>query len=194
MNERSEGGYSAVLNTAQDPLFRCSGTIRLPYGKEPSLTTWGTFQDFIDARSGSVDTFLYRPVLARNRTVTSGALGTGTGTETVFPFASGTNLHRHVINGDHSDEVTLKVYVAGVLKTITADYTVSGNDTNLTVTFTAGVTGAVTVSYLFYVPVRFASVSEPSVMSRKKSDATDYEEIVEYGVTLEEDRAGRRYA
>lgn len=191
VNERSEGAYSAVLNTAQDPLFACRGTVRFPYGNERARKTYDDLQDFIDARSGSVDTFLYLPVLARNRTVVGGALGTGTGTETVFAFSDGTNLHRHIVSADHSDPETLLVYVAGTLNT---NWTLSGNDSDPTVTFGAGVNGAVTVSYQFYVPVRMVSMGEPRVLSRRPNDAVDYEEIVDVDMALEEDRAGRRFA
>lgn len=191
--ERSEGGYFAGINRASKPHFRCAGTVRLPQGD----TTWSTFDAFVVARLGVTDTFLYKPILNRNRVVTGGALGTGTGTATAFPFASGTSLHRHIVNGDHSDPVTLKVYNAAVLQTITTHYTVSGNDSNLTVTFVSAPANgnAITVDYELYVPVRFSSSDfGPRVLSRKKADQIDAEEIVELSVALEEDRPGRRFA
>ena len=190
-SERSQGGHFAGINRAQDQHFRCAGTVRLPQGE----TTFSTFDAFVLARSGVTDTFLYKPVLSRNRVVTGGALGTGAGVATVFAFSAGTNLHRHIVNGDHSDNVTLKVYVAGALQTLTTHYTVSLNDSDPTITFVAAPTGALTVSYELYVPCRFSSTDfGVRVLSRKKSDGIDFEEVVELGVALEEDRPGRRFA
>ena len=66
-SERSEGGYSAVLNRASTTMFRCSGTIRLPQQIGTTLYLPGDLEDFKDARSGRADTSRGGPVRSGSR-------------------------------------------------------------------------------------------------------------------------------
>ncbi len=103
-------------------------------------------------KSHLADTFLFQCVHAEHREVLLGSLGTGDTSTTVFAFSDGTNLHKYL------DLTTLKVYVNGVLQTITTHYTVSGNYTDPTITFvSAPAAVALTVSYEYYRLFQFAS-------------------------------------
>jgi hypothetical protein len=198
---RSFGGKSSAILRAANPMFRASGAIRLPDGSTDgsgTANTPSTFWAFVDDMDGQVDTFLYPAIHTVNRFVSGGALGTGDASTVAFAFSNGTNLHKHIINGDHNDAVTLVVYVAGAVQALTTDYTVSGNDSDLTVTFEAGSTpgaaAAITVDYEFYMPVRFGTLAMPATtLRRRTSDDLDTQEVVHIPVTLAEDSPGARF-
>ena len=193
----SRGGRGAVLSRASAGKFVVRrGVLRLPDSAGNTVDSW---RDFKDDRQGRADTFLYRAMYATHREVSGGALGTGDASTVAFAFSDGTDLHKYLENGDYSDAVTLKVFVDGVEQTLTTDYTVSGNGTDPTVTFEAGSTpggsAAITVSYRYYMPVRFASSQFPTrPLVQKSGHDINTEETVEITVSMEEDRAGARFA
>lgn len=194
--ERSVGGRSAVVARAGDRMFRVANAVlTLPDKTEdlqatPEANTPASFEAFVEARNGRVDTFLYRALEAHHRQVADGALGTGDGSTTVFAFSDGTDLHKHL------DLTTLVVKVDGVVKAITTDYTVSGNDSDPTITFLAapGNTLAITVDYIFYMPVRFSAIAKSRILRKRGTDDLDNPEVVQLVVSLEEDAPGMRFA
>mgnify|MGYP002622433449 CR=1 FL=1 len=126
-------------------LFVAEFTVRLPYNSQ-SIDDW---DDFIEAREGAKDTFLFKAKRTQNYVVTDEAVGTGDGSTTVF-----------ALDKKHLDSSTLVVKVNAVTKTGGGtDYTFSGNNTAPILTFNVAPTAghAVTASYEFYMPVWFAS-------------------------------------
>ena len=187
---RSLGRKAAVLNLASGREFVASGWIVLPDGtNEPS-----DFDDFVEARSGRVDTFLYKAMRARHRQIQLGALGTGDGSTVAFAFSDGTNLHKFL------DADTLLVYVDGTLQTGGGtDYTLSANFTDPLITFEAGSTPAntkaITTSYEFYQSVRFGRDDFPTrFMTSSADDDLNTQEVIRIQVELIEDSPGARYA
>ena len=189
--ERSQGGDTAVLNLASARKFVMEGLLQLPDSNAPTPNDPSDFWDFWEARSGRADTFLYKALSAEMHIVTGGALGTGDGSTKVFAFSGGTDLHKHI------DASTLKVYDAGVLQTLTTDYTVSGNDSDPTITFVVAPAedNVLTVTYEYYMPVRFA-MARPRAQMRSMPATTTAsdQELVQITVQMEEDTAGARYA
>lgn len=125
--------------------------LRLPRGGQ-TVDDW---DDFLEAREGAYDTFLFKAHRPKFKTVTDEAVGTGDGSTVVF-----------ALDKKHIDSSTLVVKVAGATQTGGGtDYTFSGNNTTPIVTFEAGSTPsggqAVTASYEFYMPVRFVEDPEP---------------------------------
>jgi hypothetical protein len=198
--ELSQGGRGGALARAADRVFRVTGTHRLPDSHKPTPNRPADFEAFVDARDVRVDTFLYRAVLPHNREVSGGALGTGDGSTVAFLLSDGTNLHKHLIAGTHTladgttEEDTLVVYEDGVATTA---FTFSGNDTAPLITFDAAPSNlaVLTVDYLFYMPVRFASRDFPtSPVVTKPEDDLAAPGVVDYQVRLEESIAGARFA
>jgi len=140
--------------------FTARFSLRLPM----SSYTVKDWHDFVTDRQGSADTFLFKAREERNKTRTLEALGTGDGSTTVF-----------ALDMKHVDASTLLVYKAAVLQTITTHYTFTGNNTAPVVTFLAAPTGgqAITATYDFYYPVRFASDDiEPEDLYQTSAQAT----------------------
>ena len=194
---QARGGRTAVLARASKSQFRARGTVRFPQIISSTTYEASWLLGFKNDRQGRVDTFLYEAQMAYHREVVKASLGTGDGSTTVFAFSDGTDLHKHILNGDHSDDTTLLVYVNDVLQTVTTHYTVSGNDTDPTITFVSAPTNThpITVSYRFYVPVRFAEVRLASrVLNRSAASDLSDEEAADFQVSLIEDRPGARYA
>lgn len=104
---------------------------------------------FVNARGGSFDSFLYAD--PDDYTVTAQVLGTGDGTTTQFQLVrawGGYVEPVYNLNG------TASIFVNGVLKTITTDYTISAAGL---VSFVAapGAALPVTATFSFYWRVRF---------------------------------------
>lgn len=120
--------------------------------------TFEDWMDFLDARQGAYDTWLWKdPYATRLSTVTTalpdGALGTGDGSTTDFPLA-----HTQI------DASTLQVYVNAVLQTVTTHYTLEDNNTDAPlIRFVTPPANplAVTAAYEFYYPVRFVVDPRP---------------------------------
>lgn len=126
-------------------------SLRLPYGGK-TLADWISF---ITALDGSRDTFLFKCLYAANRTQTAEALGSGDGSTTAF-----------ALDMRYVDATTLQVFKAGVLQALTTHYTFSGNNTAPVVTFVSAPSGgqAVTATYDYYTPMRFAEGGDdPSI-------------------------------
>ncbi len=188
--ERSQGGDTAVLNRASERKFVCEGLMQLP-DSDSTPNDPSDFWAFWEARSGRADTFLYSALTYQMRVVVLGSLGTGDGSTTAFAFSDGTGLHKHI------DESTLLVYDNGALQTITTHYTVSGNNTDPTITFVAAPTNTnpLTVSYSFYMPVRFAMARpRPQFVTMGEEATLTDQEMVKFTVSMEEDSAGARFA
>lgn len=177
--EQSQGGFTAVVARASRTRFEAAGTLILPdiAGYKAS-----DFWAFWDARSGRVDTFLFKAQEAYLRMVSGEAGGTHAGGAGV-DFA---------LDMRHIDATTLVVKVAG---TLTTDYTFSGNDTAPKITSTANMgTGAVTFDYEYYMPVRFAMERpDPRPLRHVPRPTWTDQEAVAIGVSMIEYRAGRRF-
>lgn len=133
-----------------------------------SGNTVGDFLDFVQARQGGYDSFLYKARFARHKTQTLEAVGTGTGSATAF-----------ALDMKHVDASTLLVYKDAVLQTLTTHYTFSGNNTAPVVTFVSapGNGLAITATYDYYTPVRFAADDVSGDVLHLLSDATSIEDV-----------------
>lgn len=180
--ETSQGGFTAVVARASRRQFVAAGTLILPdiAGYDAS-----DFWAFWDARSGRVDTFLFKAQEVYLRMVSGEAAGTHGG-------GAGADF---ALDMRHIDSATLVVKVAGVIQTLTTDYTFSGNNTAPKITSTANLdSGAVTFDYEYYMPVRFAmDRPEPRILRHVPKPAWADQEAVALGVSMIESRAGRRF-
>ena len=188
----SRGGRSAVIERADELTFRVRrAVLRLP---DNLGNTVASFWAFLDARTGRVDTFLFKAHHAYSRQVQAESIGTaaGGGGET---FTTAKKFLHHVDFGE-SEPTTLVVYVDAVEQVLTTDYTVSLNGTTPTITTTAAFdTGAVTASYEYYHSVRFAEPRFPTKqLTGKKGDVLGDEEAVEIVFQLVADRPGAHLA
>jgi len=131
--------------------------------------------NFFEARNGSVRAFLLWDL--DSCYVSGQTIGTGDGATISFqmvltrgdsahsynkpilhPVPAGTTVPyeiRSVVNG--ATTATLNVYVQGVLKTLTTDYTI--NYTTGVITFTSAVPNGhiITATFMWYTPVRFTT-------------------------------------
>lgn len=182
--ERSQGGRAAVVARATHRLFAVTPSILLlpdNAGNDPS-----DFWNFWDDRTGRVDTFLFKAQYAHNRQITGESLGT----------AAGGGGEQFFLDLKHIDAATLVVKSAGVVQTLTTDYTFAGNNTAPAITTTATFDpGAVTADYEFYMPVRF-TMAEPDGETVRYGGGVNLaaQEYVRLVVAMEEDRPGARYA
>jgi len=188
----SENGINYARDLASLPMLTVSGTVT--FGPDSpnaaNLNTATGLRAFWIAR-GMSDTFLYRAQHAEFREVYLGSLGTGDASATVFAFSDGTDLHKYI------DAATLQVYVDGTLKVLTTDYTLSGNNTDLNVTFGAapGNLLPLTVSYEYYRSVRFGgSLGLVFPAGTGAAHTLNAPGVKRVGVRLVEDKAGGAYA
>ena len=110
-----------------------------------------TLLGFFNARQGSFDSFLFTDPL--DNAVTAQNFGTGNGTITTFMLGrsfGGVCEYTMNING------APQIYVGGVLKTLTTDYTI---DAYGNVTFVTAPSGALTWTGSYYYRCRFVKDS-----------------------------------
>lgn len=146
-------------------LMRIEGRCRVPYGGYTATDLYA----FILARQGGYDPFLIKCQLARHKTQTLEAVGTGNGSATAFP-----------LDMKHVDASTLLVYKDAVLQTLTTHYTLGTNNTAPTINFVAapGNGLAITATYDYYHPVVFEDDDlSPLIHHLTGSDATTIAEI-----------------
>ena len=112
-----------------------------------------TLLGFFNSRKGSFDSFLFTD--PSDYTVTAEALGTGNGSNKIFQLVRNYGGFVEPVNTVNSAPL---IYVNGVLKTLTTDYTISS--TGL-VTFVAAPANALAVTWTgtYYYRCRFLSDS-----------------------------------
>jgi len=180
--EESQGGRSAVIARASYSRWRGGGTLLLPDNDKNDPSDFWTFWD---ARSGRVDTFLFKAKAAYWHISTAEALGT----------ASGGGGETFALDYKHVDSSTLRVFVGTAEQVLTTDYAFSGNNSAPLITTTASFdTGTVTAYYEFYIPVRFAMNAPRPRIVKYPENSYGQQETVAIGVQMVEDLPGARFA
>lgn len=171
-------GIKLRRDNLPDPGYSLSvrGTVRL--GPTTVVKTW---QEWIETY-GTTEGFLFKAAdlvsasssdFNKNREVVDEDVGTGNGSATVY-----------TLDMRHIDASTLVVKVNGVTQTGGGtDYTLSGNNSAPTITFTSPPTNThpITASYDYYWPVVLTSWEPTRFQSGR---------VVRIAVTLEEEQAG----
>lgn len=155
----------AKFTDAPGWLYVATLTLRFPRGGY-TVDDW---HSFIAARSGAVDTFLFKGHADLFHDVTNEAVGTGDGSTTAF-----------ALDKKHIDASTLVVKVNGVTQTSGVDYSLSGNNTAPTLAFSSPPTAghAITASYDYYMPVWFTADPPPPEMLRGGSTTATSTHVV----------------
>lgn len=110
-----------------------------------------TLLGFFNLRQGSFDSFLYS--VPADSSVTTMSFGTGTGAATVFQL---TRSYGGFVEPVNNLNAAPQIYVAGVLKTLTTDYTISA--TGVVTFVSAPANGAaLTWTGTYYYRCRFLS-------------------------------------
>ncbi len=108
---------------------------------------------FFNSRQGSFDSFLFAP--PADSSVTAMSFGTGTGAQTVFQLVRSYGGYVEPCNNINGAP---QIYVAGVLKTVTTDYTISATGA---VTFVSAPANGAALTWTgsFYYRCRFMNDS-----------------------------------
>lgn len=118
---------------------------------------------FFNARKGRFDTFLFTD--ADDNSVTLQNIGVGNGVQTIFQLVRSFGGFTEPVLAPN---VVAEVYVNGVLKTVTTDYTISnwGSSTPGVITFVVAPPAgqAITVTYTYYWPVRMENDEQTFAM------------------------------
>lgn len=135
------------------------------------------------------ESVLIKPHLATLYVVSDESIGTVSGAAETFALDS-----KFVHHTDFSETATtLVVKVAGVVQTLTTDYTVSGNGTAPIITSTASMdTGAATASYERYFQCYIEQTGEPTV--RRPGQGDNAKDVVEVPVSIMERQPGGHLA
>jgi uncharacterized protein (TIGR02217 family) len=149
---RSLSGYEARTALRIYPLW----TFNLKYDLLRDNTTNNelkTLLGFFNLRQGAFDSFLFAP--PADSAVTSMGFGTGTGAQTVYQMTRSYGGYIEPVNNLNAAPL---IYVAGVLKTVTTDYTI---DSTGQITFVAAPANgaALTWTGTFYYRCRFLNDS-----------------------------------
>lgn len=177
--EESQGGRGAAIARAASLRYAAAGTCILPDNSGNVPTDFWTF---LAARSGRVDSFLFKGHGAAFRISHNESLGT----------AAGGGGETFALDYKFVDSTTLRVFVGGVEQALTTDYSLSGNNSAPIITTTASFdTGTVTAYYEFYQTVRFAEM--PRAQPRT-GGAVSYgqQEIAAFTLALVETSPGAR--
>lgn len=112
-----------------------------------------TMLGFFNSRQGSFDSFLFAP--PADSSVSLMSFGTGTGSQTVFQMTRSYGGYIEPVNNLNSAPL---IYVAGILKTITTDYTISSTGV---ITFVVAPANAATLAWTgtYYYRCRFLNDS-----------------------------------
>lgn len=140
------------LRVAQQAGARYRYRIRYDFlRQDASPDEAGSLTFFFASHRGSWDSFLFTDVYYSS--VTSCAFGTGTGSQTAFPLKDDLGDRVGANNG------AISVYVAGVLKTVTTDYTIDWSPGYANVNFVSAPANGAALTWTgqFYRRCRFAS-------------------------------------
>lgn len=120
---------------------------------DTGIAQFQTLIGFFNLMHGDLTAFLYADQY--DYTVTAQAIGTGNATKTAFTLVKTFGGFTEPVQAVKVDTVTPLVYLDGVLKTVTTDYTINATTGVLTFVTAPGNGVVVTATFEYYYRVRF---------------------------------------
>jgi uncharacterized protein (TIGR02217 family) len=147
---------------------------KLPYEvlrSTASLTEMQQIVGFFNARNGRYDDFLFQD--PRENSVTAQAFGVGDALTRTFELVRTYGGFAEPVGGVNT--ATLRIYVNGVLKTVTTDYTISSDWRYITFTVAPAASAALTWTGSYYYRCRFLNDDIPFEEFMQYKHKTDIE-------------------